>query len=99
MEIIFRTNELQRCYEQSARAIRQWGPDVGRRYVARINQLYAIANLQEAYTIQSFHLHPLRSSGRGELSIRLTGRWRLIVTTDNAEEIVTIEEVSDHYDD
>ena len=99
MEVIFRTNQLQRCYEDSSRATRQWGPDVARQYILRVNRLYAISNFQEAYNIQSFHLHPLRSSGRGELSIRLTGRWRLIVTKGNTEESVTIEEVSDHYDD
>ena len=99
MEVTFRTNQLQRCYEESNRAIQQWGPDVGRQYIVRINRLYAVSNFQEAYKIQSMHLHPLRSSGRGELSIRLTGRWRLIVTKGDTEESVIIEEVSNHYDD
>ena len=57
-----------------------------------------ISNFQEAYTVRSFQLHPLRSSRRGELSIRLTGRWRLIVTKGSTEESLIIEEVSDHYD-
>ena len=99
MEVIFRTNQLLRCYESSSRATRQWGAEVGRQYILRINQLYAVSNFQEAYKIQSMYLHPLRSSGRGELSIRLTGRWRLIVTKGDTEESVIIEEVSDHYDD
>ncbi len=99
MEVIFRTNQLRRCYEDSSRANRQWGTDVARQYILRIHRLYAISNFQEAYTVQSFHLHPLRSSRRGELSIRLTGRWRLIVTKGDTDESVIIEEVSDHYDD
>ena len=42
---------------------------------------------------------PSNCSERGDLSIRLTGRWRLIVTKGDTEESVIIEEVSDHYDD
>ena len=99
MEVIFRTNELRRCYENSARAVRQWGPVVGRRYVHRIDQLSEVSNFQEAYKVQSLRLHPLVSSQRGELSITLTGRWRLIVIKGGSEESVIIEEVSDHYDD
>ena len=99
MEVNFRTNQLRRCYADSSRATRRWGTEVASQYVLRINRLYAISNFQEAYNVQSFHLHPLRSSRRGELSIRLTGRWRLIVTKGDTEESVIIEEVSDHYDD
>ncbi len=99
MEVSFRTNRLQRNYEESARDIRQWGPDVGRKYITRINALYAIGNFQEVYNIRAMRLHPLKGSKRGELSIYLTGRWRLIVTKGDTEEGVTIEEVSNHYDD
>ena len=99
MEVVFRTNQLLRCYEDSSSATLRWGADVARQYTVRINRLYAISNFQEAYKVQSFHLHPLRSSGRGELSIYLTGRWRIIVTRGDTDEIVNIEEVSDHYDD
>lgn len=99
MEVSFRTNRLQRNYEESARAIRQWGPDVGRKYITRINALYAVRNFQEVYNIRAMRLHPLKGSKRGELSIYLTGRWRLIVTKGHTEESVTIEEVSNHYDD
>ncbi len=99
MEVSFRTNRLQRNYEESARAIRQWGPDVGRKYITRINALQAVRNFQEVYNIRAMRLHPLKGSKRGELSIYLTGRWRLIVTKGDTEESVTIEEVSNHYDD
>ena len=99
MDVVFRNNQLRRCYEESARAIRRWGPEVGRAYIRRIAMLYALKDFQDAYQRPALRLHPLRSSQRGELSIRLTGRWRLIVTKGDSEEIVIIEEVSDHYDD
>ena len=99
MQVSFRTNRLLRNYEQSARAIREWGPDVGRKYVSRINQLHAVKDLQEAYKIKSLRLHPLKGSKRGELSIYLTGKWRLIVAKGDAQSHVLIREVSNHYDD
>ena len=72
---------------------------VGRRYIDRINQLYQIEDLREAYNIASLRLHNLRGSRTGELSIYLTGRWRLIVKRGDKERSVIIEEVSNHYDD
>jgi plasmid maintenance system killer protein len=97
--VIFRTNQLRRNYQESARAARQWGANVGRKYVIRINELFALENFQQAYSVRSMHLHPLRGSRRGELSIHLTGAWRLIVTKGDSEEQVIVQEVSNHYDD
>lgn len=68
-------------------------------YIRRIQMLYAVKDFQDAYHRPAFRLHPLRSSQRGELSIYLTGRWRLIVTKGDSEEVVIVEEVSNHYDD
>ena len=99
MEVTFRTRQLRRCYEESARAIQRWGPEVARKFVTRIKQLHAIADFQQAYNIRAMRLHALRGSNRGELSITLTGRWRLIVTKGEREDSVIIEEVSNHYDD
>ncbi len=99
MEVSFRTNKLLRNYEKSAGAIREWGPDVGRKYVTRINELYAVKDFQEAYNIRSMRLHPLKGSKQGELSIYLTGKWRLIVAKGDTESQVIIKEVSNHYDD
>lgn len=99
MEIIFRTHQLRRCYEESARATRRWGPEVARKFITRVKQLQALANFQQAHNIRAMRLHALRGSARGELSITLTGRWRLIVTKGKGEDSVIIEEVSNHYDD
>ena len=69
MEVTFRTRQLRQCYEESARAIRRWGPEVARKFITRIKQLHAIANIQEAYNIRAMGLHPLKGSRKGELSI------------------------------
>ena len=60
MEVTFNTNQLRRNYEESARATRQWGADVGRKYITRINELYAVRDFQEAYHLRSMRLHPLK---------------------------------------
>lgn len=99
MEVGFRTNELRRCYETSARAIRRWGPDVGRKYITRIRQLYAASSFSQLYNNKALRLHPLQGPHRGKFSIYLTGRWRLIVTQGDTEDSLNVEEVSNHYDD
>lgn len=99
MEVAFKTNRLRRCYEESATAIRRWGRSVARKYITRINELYALEDFRQAYSVRSMRLHPLKGAKRGELSIYLTGRWRLIVAKGPTEEHVTILEVSNHYDD
>ena len=98
MEVTFRTRQLRPCYEESARAIRRWGPEAGRKFITRIKQLHAVSDFQQAYNIRATRLHALKGSNRGELSITLTGRWRLIVTKGESEDRVIIEEVSNHYD-
>ena len=99
MEVVFRTAQLRRRYEESARAVRQWGPDVGRKYVTRIDQLYAVKDFGEAFKIRSMRLHPLKGSKKGDLSIYLTGQWRLIVEKGSSENEVIVKEVSNHYGD
>ena len=99
MEVHFRTNRLRCNYQESAKAIRQWGKNVGRKYVTRIKQLYAVKDFQEARNMRSMRLHALKGPKSGKLSVYLTGKWRLIVTMGETEEHVIVEEVSNHYGD
>lgn len=99
MEVGFKTNRLRRNYEESSRAVQDWGEEVARKYIIRVNELRRIEDLNGAYQIRAMRLHPLKGDRRGRLSIRLTGRWRLIVTRGDTEESVIIEEVSNHYGD
>ena len=99
MEVVFRTRQLQRNYEDITRAITDWGHDVGRRYVQRIHEIRGAQNIAQLYRIPALRLHLLRGSRSGELSMYLTGRWRLIVTRGDTPQIIIVEEVSNHYDD
>ena len=99
MEVVIRTRQLRRNYEDVTRAIADWGHDVGRRYVDRVDYLYEASDFYRLYDARRLRLHPLRGSRTGELSIYLTGRWCLIVTRGSTAQSTIIEEVSNHYDD
>ena len=98
MEVIFGSAELMNCYQESERAIRRWGPDIGRRYVARIHVLYAAARFSDLFTIRSLGLHPLKGDRQGQYAIKLVGRWRLVIVPVG-EDKVCLEEVTRHYGD
>jgi len=96
MEVRFRRRRLARCFEQSAEAVRVWGPEVGRRYVMRVTALVEAEQVSDLYAIRSFDLHPLTGDRRGQHAIRLNGQMRLIVTFDG-DRSVMIEEVVDYH--
>ena len=98
MEVHFTTNRLKRCYEESKRATQEWGPEVARRYIQRVEILYAVERFEELYTIRVLRLHPLTGDRAGEHAITLLGRWRMIVTNEG-ERSVRVKEVNIHYGD
>ena len=97
MEVHFRTRRLERCFFDSARAVREWGPVVGWRYVQRIEMLKAVARFDELFDVRSLNLHPLRGNRRAQYAIRLTGVVRLILTRDASRNGVIVEEVTDYH--
>lgn len=97
MEVEFRSRRLRQRYERSGDAIRAWGPDVGRRYVLRIETLRAADRMRDLYELRALDLHPLTGDRAGQFAIRLTGQMRLILTTDGDRRVI-IEEVVDYHD-
>ena len=75
------------------------GPDVGRKYIARVKQLIAAPTFQDVQNIRSLRLHALKGDRDGQFSIRLTAQWRLIVEQGATRESLIIREVTNHYDD
>lgn len=99
MKVKFRTRKLERCYQESSRAIREFGPQEARRYIERINIIKQARNLEELQSLPGLRCHPLKGNRSGQWAINLTGFCRLIFTLQGDElEIVRIEEVSKHYD-
>lgn len=99
MRLFFRSNALQKGYEEADYGIRRWGPQVARKYVQRIEALYAAQNFDEIKRIRAFRTHELEGERKGEWAITLTQRARLIVSPSEDGKTVTVEEVSQHYGD
>jgi proteic killer suppression protein len=100
LEVKFKTKKLAKCYLQSKNAIREFGPDVGKRYIQRIDIIKAIKNLDDLQRLPALRCHPLKGKRKREWAITLVGRYRLVFTLEGeALEIVCIQEVSNHYDD
>lgn len=100
MEVRFRTNQLQKCYERHQLAVRKYGEEVARRYVLRVNIIKQVNDIDELMGLPVLRCHPLKGQRAGQYSIKLTGFYRLIFTLeDDPLAIARIEEVSKHYGD
>lgn len=99
LRVVFASNHLQRCFEESAEAARTWGTDVGRRYILRINALLSAEAFSDLYTVRSLRLHPLKGDRAGQYAIDITNRVRLVLTYQDDEQTIRVEEVSQHYGD
>ena len=100
MDIRFKTNKLQKQYENSKDAIKAYGLDVAKKYIQRVGILKSAKSFDDLSKIPQLKFHPLTGDRKGEFAISLTGFYRLIITNDgDTFDIAKIEEVSKHYDD
>jgi proteic killer suppression protein len=100
VEVTFRTRKLEREYRESDKAIRAYGPQIGRKYISRVNTVKQTKDIDELMSLPALRCHPLKENRAGQYAIKLTGFYRLIFTLKgDALEIVHIEEVSKHYGD
>ena len=100
MIVKFRTRKLEKSYLQSKQAIKEFGEQVGRKYILRINTIKVTHNLDDLKKLPGLRCHPLKGDRAGQYAVNLTGFYRLIFTMEGDElNIVMIEEVSKHYDD
>ena len=100
MEVRFKTNKLQKQYENSKEAIKAYGLDMAKKYINRVNLLKSAKSFDDLSKIPQLKFHPLTGDRKGEFAISLTGFYRLIITNDgDTFDIAKIEEVSKHYDD
>lgn len=99
MIVVFRTRKLEREYVESREAIRAYGKETARRYIERINIIKKAADIEQLERLPGLKCHPLIGNKKGKWSMTLVGRMRLIFALSGEQlEIVTIEEVSKHYD-
>jgi plasmid maintenance system killer protein len=99
MDVAFATNRLQRCYQEERVRNAAWPLPVAHRFVQRVDQIRAAAEWRHLFSLHALGLHPLKARRSGQYAMTLHGRWRLIVAYDETERVVSILEVSNHYDD
>ena len=100
MEIKFKTKRLEKCYQEHRLAAREFGEEVARKYIQRVNVIKAAKGLDELTRLPGLRCHPLTGNRQGQYAINLTGFHRLIFRLEGEQlRIVRIEEVSKHYDD
>ena len=97
MDVEFRTRRLERCFERVSMAVREWGPEVGPRYVERVRAIQRARDFEHLYGFRALDLHPLRGDRRGQYAIRLTGRMRLIIERGDEPDTVIVVEVVDYH--
>jgi proteic killer suppression protein len=100
LEVTFGTRHLERCYAEHKLAAREFGADVSRRYIQRINLIKAAQSIDDLPRLPGLRFHALSGDRKGQYAVNLTGFYRLILTLHGSRlEIVRIEEVSKHYGD
>jgi plasmid maintenance system killer protein len=98
VDVRFRTARLRTCYKQHQEGVRDWGSKVARRFVQRVNLLYAAETKSDSRTMKALRFHKLGGKREGQCGIDLDRRMRLIVTFPSPG-IVQVEKVSKHYGD
>jgi len=99
--IKFRTNTLRRRYERHRDAQKAWGAPIARKYVQAVDLLKEVDHPSHLAAFRQFAYEPLRDDRKGEHSLQLGRRARLIFTVSEggAALIARIEEVSvRHYE-
>jgi proteic killer suppression protein len=100
LQVKFRDKQLEKCFLESRKATREFGPKVARRFIQRVQIIQSTPDLSTLMKAPGLDCHPLKGNRAGEWAVTLIDRWRLIFTfEDDRMTIVQIEEVSNHYDD
>jgi plasmid maintenance system killer protein len=98
--IKFRTNTLRRRYERKTDRHKAWGKAIAGKYVDAVNLLKAVEHPSHLAAFRQFAYEPLREDRKGEYSLKLGERARLIFTVSDAGTalVARIEEVDPrHY--
>lgn len=99
LEVIFRTNKLQRQFERKAEAEKAFGKDVARKFIQRVNIIKSSGGIGELRKLPGLRCHELKGNRKGQWAINLTGFFRLIFSLEGEKlHIACVEEVSKHYD-
>jgi proteic killer suppression protein len=98
VDVVFGDRQLDRAYREHSRAVRAWGPDVAKKFLMRVEALYAATDFSEIRGMAALRAHPLKGERAGLWALDLTATWRLLVEPSDDGRAVTVREVSNHYE-
>ena len=97
IKVTFANDNLQHCYQDMDAATREWGKNIGIRYIRTIQYMRSVSSIKDLYAYPSLRLHKLIGQRAEQFAVWLNVQWRLIFTYDEYEKIIHILEVSNHY--
>lgn len=98
MEVQFRSRRLRKAFESEKQAIRNWGPDVGPRFVTTVHFLRNVESMNDLSSFAFLRFHALRGNRVGQFAVLLTGKWRLILkASDDDDAIIVVWGVEDYH--
>ncbi len=102
MKVAFKTKELERLYViplNELRGKQKFSREVIKQYQVKVRILTVIEKLKDLHPIRSLNFESLSGNRKGQFSIRLNKRFRLIFT-EVEDELIEIEiiEISKHYE-
>lgn len=103
MRVEFRDEELRRLYEGQRIRSKRFNSNVVlvRNFVKTIDKIVAASNVTVLKQIQSLNLENLVNDPRGYSSVRVDGKYRLILDLNlrdgNQVDVVGIVELTNHY--
>lgn len=78
MEIVFKSHALERDCSQGSRMVRRWGSELAQKLQQRLLELMAASDLTEIGRFPPARCHELSGTRRGQLSVDLGKRMRLV---------------------
>ena len=98
MEVRFRSRKLERCYEDSVFAERNFGATIARNYIRAIDQLCDIDSYELLKLIRPRRFHQLQPRQHNRYAMDLTANFRLIVEATDEPDQFIVASVEDSHD-
>lgn len=112
MNISYANRKVEKQCTELKRATIDFSPKVAKKLLKLVNFIEAADNLSSVISMKTYRFHKLKGNLTGLYAMDIDGRrnsYRLIVSFDNVDfddvfsnaisiEVVTIEEVSKHYE-
>ena len=78
MYIIFKSNKLKKCCEDINLATKEWGLEIAKKIIQRLNEIQAAECLSDLTTVPPTRFHPLEGNREGQYAVDVKHPFRLI---------------------